>query len=152
MNLFTNVSALDVDECALNTDDCHQFANCTNTIGSFECRCNTGFEGNGVFCRGKKKSQICWNYCSVLFTVSFIVILSSVFLLVRLRSVRLCFRFCTLVLSCVRIRDSLSIPVESKFVFLFMSVLKFISTWCEWRIRLLLWWMWFNIKSLQNVL
>ena len=31
--------------CGLNT-------NCTNTIGSFWCGCQTGFEGNGTNCTG----------------------------------------------------------------------------------------------------
>ena len=30
----------DVDECALETDNCHANANCTHTDGSFECACN----------------------------------------------------------------------------------------------------------------
>ena len=44
---------LDINECALNTDNCHNFANCSNTVGSFQCRCNIGYEGDGVNCRGK---------------------------------------------------------------------------------------------------
>ena len=34
---------MDVDECATNTDDCHENAICTNTIGSFECACKNGY-------------------------------------------------------------------------------------------------------------
>lgn len=64
----------DIDECALETDscddrlvctfsrtstygyyyviekNCRRRANCTNTIGSFECTCNEGFEGDGIEC------------------------------------------------------------------------------------------------------
>ena len=43
---------VDINECTQNLDDCHQFATCTNTVGSFECRCNVGYEGDGVNCRG----------------------------------------------------------------------------------------------------
>ena len=43
----------DVDECALQTDNCHpNFAMCMNTAGSFDCSCNSGFTGNGVDCTG----------------------------------------------------------------------------------------------------
>ena len=38
----------DIDECA--TDSCDGNANCVNTIGSFDCVCNTGFEKDGFSC------------------------------------------------------------------------------------------------------
>ncbi|CAH1243137.1 FGFR3 [Branchiostoma lanceolatum] len=38
------------DECAVDTDNCHAQATCTNTAGSFTCACNAGFTGNGVQC------------------------------------------------------------------------------------------------------
>ena len=38
----------DADECALNTDTCDDVSStCGNTIGSFDCICNSGFESNG---------------------------------------------------------------------------------------------------------
>ncbi|MGK3963651.1 FG-GAP-like repeat-containing protein [Sorangium sp. So ce118] len=40
----------DVDECALGTDNCDANAACTNTVGSFTCACNAGYEGDGVTC------------------------------------------------------------------------------------------------------
>jgi len=46
-------SCLDIDECDLQTDDCHQFATCTNTPGSFTCSCDAGFtdvNGDGTLC------------------------------------------------------------------------------------------------------
>ena len=43
----------DVDECSLNTHDCDMNADCTNTIGSFNCTCDVGFIGDGVTCTGR---------------------------------------------------------------------------------------------------
>ena len=40
----------DINECLLNPCDAN--ADCTNTIGSFTCKCNAGFEGDGLTCKG----------------------------------------------------------------------------------------------------
>ena len=40
----------DIDECELNIHDCHEFADCENSLGSFNCCCIENFEGNGTFC------------------------------------------------------------------------------------------------------
>jgi hypothetical protein len=39
-----------VDECATGTHSCSSNAKCTDTLGSFQCICNTGFGGSGVQC------------------------------------------------------------------------------------------------------
>ncbi|XP_067001504.2 multiple epidermal growth factor-like domains protein 8 [Anabrus simplex] len=38
----------DVDECNLELDNCHEFAECTNTRGSFSCQCKRGYSGDGI--------------------------------------------------------------------------------------------------------
>lgn len=38
---------VDINECELGTDECDANANCTNTIGSYNCTCNEGFTGEG---------------------------------------------------------------------------------------------------------
>ena len=46
-------SCADVNECAINTDDCDDDAICTNTIGGFQCNCNIGYKdtyGDGTEC------------------------------------------------------------------------------------------------------
>ena len=43
-------TCVDVDECAAGTDDCDTNADCTNTPGSFTCRCQQGYVGNGKQC------------------------------------------------------------------------------------------------------
>ena len=46
--------SLDINECEDPGDNptCHEHANCTDTEGSFECTCNTGFSGDGFNCTG----------------------------------------------------------------------------------------------------
>ena len=48
----------DVDECAQNIHDCEH--TCENTIGSFLCGCNAGYEltSDGRTCQGMNKSAI----------------------------------------------------------------------------------------------
>ncbi|XP_068724255.1 uncharacterized protein [Montipora capricornis] len=41
---------LDVDECSQETHRCHLNATCTNTIGSYSCRCFSGMKGDGRTC------------------------------------------------------------------------------------------------------
>ncbi|WP_232379855.1 FG-GAP-like repeat-containing protein [Polyangium fumosum] len=43
-------TCVDVDECAAGTDNCDANATCTNTVSSFSCACNAGYEGDGVSC------------------------------------------------------------------------------------------------------
>lgn len=42
----------DLDECELDTHDCHMNATCRNAKGSFACLCNVGFKGDGKQCQG----------------------------------------------------------------------------------------------------
>ena len=43
----------DIDECADSSlNNCDSNADCTNTVGSFTCACNSGFSGNGTSCTG----------------------------------------------------------------------------------------------------
>ncbi|WAR04750.1 MLP-like protein [Mya arenaria] len=58
--------ATDVNECALNTDNCTQDSTCTNTDGSFECPCNSGFfSSNGLCeaCTGNTFGDNCTSSC-----------------------------------------------------------------------------------------
>ena len=40
----------DVHECDENLHDCDLNATCENTIGFFNCHCNSGFNGTGKIC------------------------------------------------------------------------------------------------------
>ena len=42
--LLTNV---DVDECQTGSYSCHEFAQCVNVIGSYDCICQPGYTGDG---------------------------------------------------------------------------------------------------------
>ena len=55
MELFTDSSLFlveDFDECKAHQDNCGHHATCVNKEGSFECKCNDGFEGDGISCEG----------------------------------------------------------------------------------------------------
>ena len=43
----------DVNECQDGSQPCDTQASCTNTDGSFDCTCNSGYEGDGQSCTGK---------------------------------------------------------------------------------------------------
>ena len=42
----------DTNECDTGSQNCTAEANCTNTDGSYDCTCNAGYTGNGLFCNG----------------------------------------------------------------------------------------------------
>ena len=50
---FPMVFFLDTNECLLNST-CHPNATCNNTEGSYVCMCDTGYDGDGLTCNGKK--------------------------------------------------------------------------------------------------
>ena len=60
----------DIDECTTNKHDCHLYATCSNTGGSFTCSCNQGYSGDGKQCDGmfvilvsRKRKIPCWPGC-----------------------------------------------------------------------------------------
>ena len=42
---------IDVNECE-GVNDCHANAMCSNTEGSYDCTCNSGYSGDGRQCEG----------------------------------------------------------------------------------------------------
>ena len=52
---------LDIDECDLGVDNCSDNATCTDTVGSFNCNCNPGFEGDGVNCTSMRGCKLSWS-------------------------------------------------------------------------------------------
>ncbi|XP_046857891.1 neurogenic locus notch homolog protein 1-like isoform X2 [Xenia sp. Carnegie-2017] len=53
----------DIDECALSTDNCHTKAICTNNNGSFSCKCNSGYSGNGIICKDIDECSLSIDNC-----------------------------------------------------------------------------------------
>lgn len=45
-----NSECIDVNECLVHSNLCHEFASCTNTDGSYECKCLDGYLGDGKDC------------------------------------------------------------------------------------------------------
>lgn len=57
---FTLISSSDVNECQLGSYSCHAQAQCVNVPGSYECKCLTGYYGDGnSTCVKKGKSALC---------------------------------------------------------------------------------------------
>ena len=44
--------SLELDECELETHNCHAKASCSNTDGSYTCKCDDGYTGDGFTCTG----------------------------------------------------------------------------------------------------
>ena len=42
----------DVDECTASSPVCDVNAQCSNTRGSYSCRCKVGYSGSGKTCKG----------------------------------------------------------------------------------------------------
>jgi hypothetical protein len=43
---------LDINECFTGSHDCSNNAECVNSYGTFHCKCNAGFTGDGQLCHG----------------------------------------------------------------------------------------------------
>ena len=49
---------LDVDECSDGEGDCDDSATCKNIPGGYDCKCNSGYVGNGIDCTGESRIYI----------------------------------------------------------------------------------------------
>ena len=58
VNVYSMSFQLDIDECNEGTNLCDANANCINTNGSYECICNSGYEGSGRTCNSKLQCEI----------------------------------------------------------------------------------------------
>ena len=53
--MFESSVFSDINECARGVDSCSDLAECSNTIGSFQCSCLPGYQGDGRVCTGWQK-------------------------------------------------------------------------------------------------
>lgn len=54
-----------VNECELGTHDCSPNASCVDTLDSFDCVCQTGYEGDGVFCGDVNECEMAQSVCEI---------------------------------------------------------------------------------------
>lgn len=94
VSLFNSLSLLpitDVNECgSAGTNECDSKAQCTNTEGSYNCRCLNGYQGDGKNCSGTGflYSTIYASYFLViLFSCDEIVSVIMVMVIVLIRDV-----------------------------------------------------------------
>ena len=56
----------DINECEVDdSNNCHENAQCTNTVGSFTCSCNPGYTGDGVNCTSTLLLEIGISYDAI---------------------------------------------------------------------------------------
>ena len=53
-NIWLIYLSPDVNECSADSKPCDDNADCSNTEGSYSCRCKSGFIGNGTTCEGSE--------------------------------------------------------------------------------------------------
>lgn len=65
ITLYNHV--LDIDECSEDSDGCEQ--NCANTVGSYTCSCNTGYNlaSDGRSCTGGTRIIQQWHIYFITF-------------------------------------------------------------------------------------
>ena len=59
----------EIDECFSGTHSCDANAECTNTVGSYNCTCRPGYYGNGSSCEGGCLSygeRVCFRSSGIL--------------------------------------------------------------------------------------
>lgn len=71
----SEVAVEDFDECMAHQDNCGHHATCVNKEGSFECKCNDGFEGDGISCEGGFLKTMWWTVIVAAFLLLLIVII-----------------------------------------------------------------------------
>ena len=67
----------DINECD-ESNNCHENAQCTNTVGNYTCSCNPGYTGDGINCTSKLQYTVMFSFMKSvipmqLFSVTIII-------------------------------------------------------------------------------
>ena len=57
------MTCIDIDECLVGSHHCSIHAACHNTVGSYKCTCETGFNGDGKNCEDINECEELENPC-----------------------------------------------------------------------------------------
>ena len=57
---LTILNSIDANECS-DDNPCDRNATCTNFIGSYNCTCNEGFQGDGINCEGTAHASVMYS-------------------------------------------------------------------------------------------
>ena len=72
---YEQIKSTDVNECEEDSlNNCDDNSGCTNTIGSYDCFCLSGFEGDGFNCSGMFK---CLPMISLILLMHFQTLMSA---------------------------------------------------------------------------
>ena len=68
------ITSSDIGECTAGSHTCHVNADCTNTLGSFDCACRAGYSGDGTVCGSKlcyilQLLSLCHAVCKIELTL-----------------------------------------------------------------------------------
>ncbi|XP_048579883.1 protocadherin Fat 3 isoform X2 [Nematostella vectensis] len=78
----TTPTVSDYNECENNDQNCHRDAECVNELGKFSCKCNDGFDGDGVSCKPGFVKTFWW-VVILLGLVLLVVIIIIAILIIR---------------------------------------------------------------------
>ena len=67
----------DIDECAVEQDDCDVNAACENGAGNFTCVCREGYAGNGTVCDSLPDKTSAAKFGAISIGVSFGWVIAS---------------------------------------------------------------------------
>ena len=57
----------------MELDDCHEYANCTDILGSYTCQCKEGFTGDGKSCQGRDFLVYHLKSCKIRTNIKFVL-------------------------------------------------------------------------------
>lgn len=56
---------MEVDECEEEYDNCHENADCIDTKEGYNCKCKSGYQGDGIYCDDINECEVENNLCDL---------------------------------------------------------------------------------------